>query len=185
MTVGGAVLTGGASRRMGRDKANIRLDGTTLLERAAAALTAAGVRPVVVVGGDTGADRPSGLTLVADQWPGEGPLGGLITALDHLSTDLVVVLPCDLLSPSPTEIGRVIEAIGTADVAVPILDGRAQWLHAVWRREAMPTLRRAFEQGVRAPRLAVDDLRVQPVETLDRESHLDADEPNDLPPNVS
>ena len=48
----GAVLCGGASRRMGTDKALVEVDGVPMAERVAGALHAGGCAPVVFVGGD-------------------------------------------------------------------------------------------------------------------------------------
>ena len=76
----GAVLVGGASRRMGRPKALIEVDGAPMVVRVATALGAAGCTPVRLIGA-TRCRRTSGITLVEDRWPGEGPLGGVITAL--------------------------------------------------------------------------------------------------------
>jgi molybdopterin-guanine dinucleotide biosynthesis protein A len=80
LLVAGAVLAGGASRRMGRDKAHVAFGGEPMLARVAGALSGAGVDPVVVVGGDAAKAEELGLATIADGWPGEGPLGGLLTA---------------------------------------------------------------------------------------------------------
>ena len=48
----GVVLTGGASRRMGRDKALLPVDGVPMAVRVATAMIAAGAHPVVALGGD-------------------------------------------------------------------------------------------------------------------------------------
>ncbi len=89
MSVLGAILAGGESRRFGSDKADALLDGDTLIARVRASLEAQ-VDAVVVVGGTPGiADRPHA---------GLGPLGGLNAALHHARAegyDWVVSVPCD------------------------------------------------------------------------------------------
>lgn len=183
--LGGAVLAGGSSRRMGRDKALIPVAGTTLVEGSVAALRAAAATPVVVVGGDAEALRGLGLQVVPDLWPGEGPLGGIITALRAVDTDVVVVLSCDLTEASAVAVRSVVGSLGTADVAVPVVDGRAQWLHAAWRRHgALPALEREFARGERAPRGAVASLRVTQLLDGDPCWFHDADRPGDLPPGA-
>ena len=145
---------------MGVDKAFVEWDGLSLLDRAARALRDGGAAPVVVVGGDQGRVEAAGYDFIADLYPGEGPLGGIITALRSLDCDLVVVLACDLVGPSPSAVSHLAAVAGTADVAVPIVEGRAQWLHAGWRQRALEALVTAFDAGVRAPRHAVDGLEI-------------------------
>jgi len=179
--LGGAVLAGGASRRMGTDKALISTDGVTLVERAVGALAAAGAEPVIVVGGNRQAIEALDLTFIDDRWPGEGPLGGIITALQAIGTEFVAVLSCDLTDASSIAVTSVVGALGHADVAVPVVDGRTQWLHAVWRRSALDDLVTAFESGTRAPRDAVASLRVAQLLDGDPCWFHDADRPEDLP----
>ncbi len=181
MRLGGAVLAGGHSRRMGRDKALITIDGVALVELAADALARAGADPVVVIGGDRAAIEPLGLPVIADRWPGEGPLGGIITALTAIETELVAVLSCDLTDASAIAVTSVVGALGSADVAVPVVEGRPQWMHAVWRRDVLPTLSTAFAGGIRAPRDAAATLRVAQLLDGDPCWFHDADRPEDLP----
>ncbi|MEZ5248574.1 MAG: ribonuclease D [Ilumatobacteraceae bacterium] len=65
--------------------------GTSLVRRVAAALAAGGCRPVFAVGGDLVRLRAAGLEAVRDGWPGEGPLGGIVTAVRHAGVPTVVV----------------------------------------------------------------------------------------------
>src|SRR5690606_27534372 len=72
--VHGAVLCGGASRRVGGDKALIRLDGRAPAVRGARALAAAGAGLLEAVGGDVRALRAAGQAVAPDRAPGPGPL---------------------------------------------------------------------------------------------------------------
>lgn len=167
---------------MGRDKAFVRNRGEALVTRACRALEAGGAAPVLVVGGDRERVEGLGLAYVEDRYTKAGPLGGIITALEHLSTDLVVVLACDHLYPSARAVRSVVDAIGPADVAVPMSDGRAQWLHAVWRTTALPSLIEHYRRGVRAPRLLAEGLDVVWAPGGEPRWYRDADRPEDLPP---
>ena len=91
----GAVLVGGSSRRMGEPKALIRVDGSAMVDRLGAVLRAAGCSRVVAVGPTQLAGQ---LEHVDDLYPGDGPLGGVLTALSASgSTPLVCVVACDLM----------------------------------------------------------------------------------------
>jgi molybdenum cofactor guanylyltransferase len=77
----GAVLTGGASKRMGQEKALVEVDGLPLARRVTNALLAGGVEKVVLVGGHEGVAAELWLEGVVDRWSAIGPLGGIATAL--------------------------------------------------------------------------------------------------------
>lgn len=191
----GAVLCGGASRRMGRDKALLEVEGQAMAVRVAAALVDAGADPVVAVGGDADALAAVGLEVVADETPGEGPLGGLVTALAVAPRPIVFAAACDLVSPSASAIAATVDALvaepedtgdtgqrGLPAVAVPVVGGRRQWMHAAWRTAAERPLRAAFAAGERAVHAAVaaGRLRVVDLELPDA-AVADADSPADLP----
>lgn len=169
---------------MGRDKALVTVDGVPLAARVARALTAAGVTPVTCVGGDLAALRAAGLDAVADDHPGEGPLGGILAALDdHPDHGAVVVLACDLVAPSPAAITRLLaaaDAAPAAEVVVPVVAGRRQWLHAWWRVAAAPGLHAGFAAGGRSV-AAVAEARLAVHAYAEDDPLADADAPGDLP----
>jgi molybdenum cofactor guanylyltransferase len=181
----GAVLCGGASRRMGADKALLEVDGRAMASRVAAALAAAGGRPVRAVGGDAAGLTSLGLDVVPDLDPGEGPLGGIVTALAALPAEVVFVASCDLVAPSPGAVSATVAALAaspTALVAVPVVTGRRQWMHAAWRAAAAAPLRAAFAAGERAVHAAVAAAGLPVVElALPGPVVADADTPADLP----
>lgn len=99
------ILSGGASRRMGRDKASLELDGVPLLERTAAAASAAGARQIVVVGDPlrgtpSGASVLTGARFVREDPPGSGPVPALDAALAVVETRWMLLVPCDLARPA-------------------------------------------------------------------------------------
>jgi molybdopterin-guanine dinucleotide biosynthesis protein A len=181
----GAVLCGGASRRMGSDKALLEVDGRAMAVRVADALAAAGGRPVRAVGGDAAGLAALGLDVVPDLDPGEGPLGGIVTALAALRAEVVFVASCDLVDPSPGAVSATVAALATSPtalVAVPVVTGRRQWMHAAWRAGAAAPLRAAFTAGERAVHAAVAAGGLPVVElALPGPAVADADTPADLP----
>lgn len=138
----GAVLVGGASTRLGTDKAALFAD------HVAAALHQAGATEVLRVGRE-----------LPDDIAGVGPLGGIATALGHAAHDIVIVLACDLPDVDPRGIRLVVDALlarDDADVALP----PGEQLHAAWRRRALPAVLETIESGRLAVRAALDRLRV-------------------------
>jgi molybdopterin-guanine dinucleotide biosynthesis protein A len=165
---------------MGADKALLVVDGQPLAVIVADALRTAGADRVVAVGGDLDGLRALGLDAVPDLHPGEGPLGGILTALDATTEDVVVVLACDLPGADPVVITTVVDALGDADVAAPLHDGRHELLHAAYRRRAQPVLNAAFAAGERAVHRACRTLDVLSVTGLGPAALVDVDSPQDL-----
>ena len=153
----GAVLCGGASRRMGTDKAVVEVDGVAMARRVAGALLAAGCRPVVAIGGDRAALERLGFEVIDDGYPGAGPLGGILTAL--VTGAPAVVVGCDLPMLSSATITRLIEALEGHDVAMARTD-RVEPLCAVWSPGAGQVLHARFEGGERAVHRAIDGLDI-------------------------
>ena len=169
---------------MGRDKALLEVDGRPLARRVADALEAAGAARVVAVGGDAERLAALGLEVVPDAHPGDGPLGGILTALAATDEDVVVVLACDLPAVDPTAITAVVDALAGADgadAAAPWHDGRHELLHAAYHRRAQEHLAAAFRAGERAPHRAVQGLTVVSVTGLPDTALADVDAPDDLP----
>ena len=166
---------------MGRDKALIVVHGEPLVRRVASALAEAGAARVFVVGGDRPAIDALGLDTIADRFPGEGPLGGVLTALAATDAAVVAVMGTDLVAPDPTAIRTALDALGDHDVAVPVSGGRRHFHHAVWRRSAQHALEAAFAAGERAIKRAVRDLDVVEVAGIDPAALADADTPDELP----
>jgi molybdenum cofactor guanylyltransferase len=157
----GAVLCGGQSRRMGTDKAVVEVDGVAMVERVAAALESAGCRPVVLVGGDVALLERFGRATVADEWPGEGPLGGVLTALRSVGANGVVVAACDLPWLDAETVRAVIEAGVVAEPSIDVAvarTGRLEPALAWWSGGSLTPLTDVWTAGVRAIHLAIERL---------------------------
>ena len=76
----GYVLAGGASSRFGQDKALMEIGNTPMLFRMIKLLES--VAKNVKVIGSLEKYAQFGIEVIADRWPGEGPLGGIITVLE-------------------------------------------------------------------------------------------------------
>lgn len=178
----GVVLTGGRSSRMGTDKAFVAVGRRGMAERVAGALREAGASEVIAIGGDLGRLGALGLDARADRWPGEGPLGGLITGAGFCSEPLVVVAACDLPRLDAPTVRAVVSEMGREGpqaAAVPVVGGVRQVHLLCVRRSVVEVLEAAFATGERSIRHALSSIAV--VEVAVRTDALrDADCPEDL-----
>ena len=101
----GLVLAGGASRRMGRDKARLPIKGKALGKIMADTLRAAGCDPVLI----------SGPNDIKDVFLGQGPLAGIHAAFDHLGkAEALLIVPVDMPALSPDSLKVLAETDGEA-----------------------------------------------------------------------
>ena len=89
----GVILAGGASRRMGRNKAELVLSGKSLLQHQLDKLRALGIEDIML----SGAACPAlpGTRVIPDEFPGMGPLAGLHTCLKAARNPACLVLSVD------------------------------------------------------------------------------------------
>jgi molybdopterin-guanine dinucleotide biosynthesis protein A len=185
--VAGAVLAGGFSRRMGRDKALLPLDGRPLLITALEALRAAGCQPLRV--GVRELPSPyddlidaQRAEAVADLRPGQGPLAGLEALLAECPAEWLLVVACDMPRLDPALLRTLVERRDAGlQAVVPRAAGRAQPLHALYHRDALAPIRAALDAGQRSATRLVERLRVAWVDMEDAASFTNVNEPGDLP----
>ncbi|MEQ1895473.1 MAG: molybdenum cofactor guanylyltransferase [Planctomycetota bacterium] len=147
------VFCGGASRRMGRDKARLELEGTSLVARAAARLDEFAAEVVLASGAEVRYPE-TGRACVLDASDDLGPLGGLAAVLDHADHHLrarLVVLACDMPDVPPALLGRLLERARRtdADVVLPVSPSGDEPLCAVVHTRVLPAVRAALARGER------------------------------------
>jgi len=166
------VLAGGGSTRFGRDKALIEFGGKPMLARMVELLQSVTKKAKVVA--ERGKYEAFGVEIIEDRWPGEGPLGGIITALEDADgsaarSDWNLIVSCDMpfLTPEWMEYMATRAARSAAQVILPHSTGGPEPLCACWRTDAAETLRAAFERGIRKVTDGVAFLRSEVLDEAD------------------
>jgi molybdopterin-guanine dinucleotide biosynthesis protein A len=152
---------------MGRDKALLEFRGATLVE-AIAATVAQATGTATLVGNPESYDR-FGYPAIPDRYPGEGPLGGILTALEHTSADWNLVTACDMPSMTSALLEELLDTAErlNSDALVPCgAAGRLEPLCAVYHRRARPLLDGQFAAGVRKVLQALEAVRAIPYPVL-------------------
>ncbi|MBL7962746.1 MAG: molybdenum cofactor guanylyltransferase [Flavobacteriales bacterium] len=161
----GVVLAGGRSSRMGRDKALVEWEGRSLLDRALDKLDPH-VREVLVIG-EPEKYGHVGPFVIADEWPGKGPLGGLATAMRYASNDRLLVIACDLPGLNDRLFEMLKGQLGKAtEAVVPRHDGLIEPLAAAYHRNAQPAFRRCVELDVLKMSDALGQVRTSYLEVV-------------------
>ncbi len=172
---------------MGTDKAFIEVGGQWLIARALAALAEAAQR--LVVGGTDPRLKEAAAAAdawhIADRWPGEGPLGAVVTALGRARHPVTVILPCDLPAVSPADVAALVQAVphgpaGAGPSAAIFTDQRRRhYLPLAIDSGAASLARGLFESGRRSVASLLDAVTVIDV-AASPTAVADLDSPEDL-----
>jgi len=140
------ILAGGRSRRLGMDKALLKLDGEWLLERIANALASLSEELLVVV------DDPDklghlGLRTVEDVRRGLGPLGGIYSGLRAMRHERGLFVACDMPLLNLDLLRYMVSLSRDFDVVIPRIGDNVEPLHAVYSKACAMPVAHLLEQG--------------------------------------
>lgn len=146
------ILAGGASKRMGTDKAFVEVEGVPLIRRVYEAVEPLFAEVLVSAGRETPGRGPFPGRVLYDETPGLGPLGGLLSGLKAASTPWVFMVACDMPYLDPRVIARIMSERAEGLLAVvPESPGGPESCHALYARAALPLIEAALAEGERAP----------------------------------
>jgi molybdopterin-guanine dinucleotide biosynthesis protein A len=142
-----AILAGGQSKRMGRDKALLTVGGQLLIERV--------IKRVQPLTDDLiiSTNSPEkyvrlGLRCVVDVYPGKAALGGIYSALQVAQYPYVLVVACDMPLLNMALLEYLVNLAPTADAVVPIVDPpHSEALHAVYSKKSIPAIETCLQHN--------------------------------------
>ena len=142
-----AILAGGQSSRMGVNKAFVQVGGQPIIERVIERVRGLGDELFVVTNNPQEYTR-LGLPTHTDLIPGQGPLGGLYTAVASAQGAHVLIVGCDLPFLNPDLLRFLIDLRAGYDVVVPLnQEGYPRTIHAVYGQVCLDPIRRRLESG--------------------------------------
>jgi molybdopterin-guanine dinucleotide biosynthesis protein A len=161
-THAGFVLVGGASTRMGQDKASLPFHGRTLVEHVADAVAEA-AGSVTLVGAP---ERYESLRLprIPDTRPGCGPLAGIHAALTASQSDWNLIVACDMPGISGAFLQTLLCAAESSaeDCLIPVgPSGRLEPLCAAYHLRCLPAIGAALDRGVRKVTEGLTGVRIR------------------------
>lgn len=165
-SIEGFILIGGASSRMGTDKAQLKIEGESFVKHIAHELVAVTAK-VSVVGPAKPLDLE--LPLVPDIYQQWGALGGVHAALAACSAEWAVIVACDLPRVTTSLFSHLLALRDDFDAVAPLQpDGRRQPLCAIYRVSAcLPQANALIERGERKPIALLQSVTTRWVEFAD------------------
>ena len=140
-----AIMAGGKSSRLGRNKALLPLGGSTVIEQVIATV-AAFAAPVTIITNSPEQFGHLGCAIAPDLRPGCGPLSGIHAALSMSSTDYVLVKSCDIPLIGPAHLDLLHRNYPGHDITMFKTD-RFEPLCAIYRRTCLPALEELIDHG--------------------------------------
>ena len=158
MSLTAVILCGGRSSRMGQDKSALPFGDETMLGRVTR--VAGSVAEHVIVVGRR--DQPH--STAWDAMEDQGPLAGLAAGLSASTTEMNVVVACDMPLVRPEVLQRLVDAMGDADICVAMVDGQPSVLCGIYRSRLAPVVQSLLDRGERRVKALLEHANVQRVD---------------------
>ncbi len=173
--IGGVVLCGGRSSRMGRPKAWLPVGQETMLARIVRLLSSV-VSPIILVAAPKQSLPPLEIPceIVRDPVGGRGPLEGIAQGLSTLQgrVQAAYVSSCDVPLLRPRFVERMIALLGEHMICIPEVDGYCHPLAAVYQVEVAEQAKQLLQAGLFRPVYLLDRVPSRRV-TLDEFRDVD------------
>jgi len=143
------VLAGGRSSRLGREKAWLKLGGSTLLKQVVSKLALLDKRIVMVISQrqqDASFDLEADIERVIDIYPDKGSLGGIYTGLVASKTRHSLVVGCDMPFLNLGLLRYMMRLAPSFDVVIPRIGGDVEPLHAIYSQDCVAPIETLIEQ---------------------------------------
>jgi molybdopterin-guanine dinucleotide biosynthesis protein A len=173
--VSAVILAGGRSSRLGEDKAFLKVDGQTLVERLVERLARL-TEEIIIVTNDADKYEHLEATVITDVVPGKAALGGLHSGLRAASNPHSLVVACDMPFLNLSLLRYMQGFAGSYDVVIPRVGEFAEALHAIYGTSCLPHIERQLQSGDLQishffPAVRVRYVEQEEIETFDPE-HL-------------
>lgn len=182
-----AILAGGKSSRMGRDKAFVELAGKAMIEHVIERTQAIGQSETILITNQPANYAHLGLPMFTDILPEKGSLGGIYTAIQASSAPYTLCIACDMPFVNADLLRYMVSIAEGWDVVVPKVDGYPEGLHALYGRTCVDAIhKRLMQDQLRVigfyPEVRVRYLEEAEYKTLDpqRRSFQNINTPDDL-----
>ena len=162
------ILCGGKSRRMGFNKALLTIDGQFVLAKSAQHLQQLFPKVVLMTdqaGHFAGQAAFRELVIWEDRYPACGPLGGIASALEQITTPYAFVMACDMPEQPLAAISALAAQGSQSQVVLYQREGRLEPLFGFYHQSCLPIFQKQLHQGQRRIKEQFSRLQVTKVAT--------------------
>jgi molybdopterin-guanine dinucleotide biosynthesis protein A len=150
----GVILAGGQSSRMGKPKELLPVEGMPLIERTRHLLIPVTDHCIIISNHPERLDMiPDEVPVYPDDIPGQGPLGGIVTAMRVATSDILFIVACDMPALTVDVVLRLYDRASMLqteyDIIYPVWNGRAHPLCALYHRRIWPLAKTLLKDGHR------------------------------------
>ncbi len=186
MEVSAVLLSGGESRRMGRDKALLPFRGGSLWQKQLGTLREIKPAELLLSARTDPAWRPDDVKWLTDLPPSRGPLSGVDAALRRMRGIHLLVLAIDLPFMTASYLRSLSDTLCSGKGVVPVLNDQAEPLAAIYPAEAQPDVANALATGNFSLQSLIRDLvgkgkmSVRPITKEEADLFRNINEPSDV-----
>lgn len=152
-----AILVGGQSRRMGRDKSQLTYGSVTFLGEIAAKLDDFNEKYLSLNAGQT--HTVIGFTNVYDKYDNIGPLGGIYSVLKESTVDYVLFVPCDMPFITRSAINHIVDMWQEEDMLIAMTKSGRQPLVGIYSKRCITAIGELIDKGDYRPAMLLESVR--------------------------
>ncbi len=139
-----AIMAGGKSSRMGRDKAFVHFQGRPMIEIVKERVSGLGDELILIT------NKPTeyahlGLPMYEDLYKDHGPLAGIYTAVTQATHPHTLIVACDMPWLNPGLLTYMISQRHTADIIIPRWQKFPEPLHAIYSKACLAPIKASLE----------------------------------------
>jgi molybdopterin-guanine dinucleotide biosynthesis protein A len=186
MNISAVLLSGGESRRMGKDKATVLFRGKPLWQSQVELLRKLDPTETFISARTDPAWRPAHMQFVADDPPSRGPLSGLAASLARMRTEHLLAVAIDMPFMTEKYLKFLCDQVEPGCGVIAKIDDRFEPLAAIYPREALADFLSVLStsdfslQTLTGRLVAAGKLHVTPVTSNERKLFSNLNEPVDL-----
>lgn len=160
--VSGIILAGGRSSRMGQDKGMMYFRGEPMIAWVIQSLK--GVTTNISISTNDVKYTQWGFPIIQDEVTQQGPLAGVVAALEQSKNQMNVIVSCDMPFMRPVVLLRLLEESKNAEITIPIVGGKSYPLCGCYQKSCTPKLRKLLMKGERKMKTVIQNFKLKEVE---------------------